>query len=155
MNKKILIGSIIAVAVIVIGSLITVSSNICAINANKMNEPGDSYHFQDVDVLIFGRCRSISSFDTWHGGLFVGDLEFFGVSTTNQPFERFNIFIKNQSSGEIFLELRLQYHSIQSLNASGVFFWGAIGSGFRTIPPIIIIKCHAEKLAISEGPWED
>jgi len=57
--------------------------------------------------------------------------------------------------GEVFFKLRLQYHTIHFLNATGVFFWGAIGSGVRTIPPIVIIKCHAEKLAISEGPWGD
>ena len=143
----------IILATLVMCCLVTITSNISTVNSSFIADPGDVRFFEDVDVLIFGRCRSISSFDTWHGGLFVGDLEFFGVSTTNQPFERFNIFIKNQSSGEIFLELRLQYHSIQSLNASGVFFWGAIGSGVRIIPPIIIIKCYAEKLAISEGPW--
>ena len=153
MNKKILLGSIIAVAIIVIGSLITVSSNICAINANKMNEPGDSYHFQDVDVLVFGRCRGMYSNGTWIGGLFVGDMHFAGITCYDNFLERFTVLIRNQSSGEKFFKLKLQYCSIHFLNTTGMFFWGQ--SGVSNIKPIVFIRCHAEKLAISEGPWED
>ena len=140
----------------IISCFLIVTSCISMGNSCLITNPGDESYFENVDVLLFGRCRSIFSFDdTWLGGLVVGDLEYCGASNTNQPFERFDILIKNLSSGEIFLKLKLQYHTIQFLNASGVFFWGAKGSGGSIFPPIIFIKCHAEKLAISEGPWDD
>ena len=59
------------IVLIVIGSLITVSSNFCAINAGEMNGSGDQYRFTDVDVLVFGRCRTIGSDGLWTGGLFI------------------------------------------------------------------------------------
>ena len=135
-------------------SLVTVSSNIFAISSNQENESGDTYHFQDVEVLVFGRCRGRSSDGSWVGRLFVGYIPFCGVTNFDNFLERFTVLVRNQSSGEIFFKIRLQYYDIQFVNATGVFFWGATGSGVSNLKPIVFIRCHAEKLTISEGPWD-
>ena len=143
------------IVLIVIGGLITVSSNICAINANKMNKSDDQYHFKDVEVLVFGRCRGRFSDGSWNDRLLVGNLHFGGVTNDDNFLERFTVLIRNQSSGEVFFKLRLQYYDIQFVNATGVFFWGSKGSGVSDLKPIVSIRCHTEQLIMSEGPWGD
>ena len=136
------------VTLVIIVILIIVTSCIPTISSNDNSESGDSYYFEDVNVLIFGRSRSIYSDDTWHGGLFVGQQKFCGVMTINKSLERLTILLRNQSSGEFFFKSRLRCHHIGMMNVTGVFFWGAIGSGTRIIPPIVFIICHADLLGI-------
>lgn len=130
------------------------SSNICAINANKMNKSGDQYHFQDVELFVFGRCRARFSDGSWNDRLLVGNITYGGVSNGDNFLERFTILVRNQSTGEHFFRLRMKYGDIQFVNATGVFFWGSKAGGVSNIKPIVFIRCHAEKLAISEGPWD-
>jgi len=134
-----------AVSPIVIGTAIGINDN--------NSESDDSYYFEDVNVLIFGRCRIIYSDDTWHGGLFVGYQEFCGVITKNKSLEKLTILLRNQSSGEFFFKSKLCCHHIGMMNVTGIFFWGAIGSGPRIIPPVVFIIGHAELLGITEGSW--
>ena len=143
------------IVLIVVVSLITVSSNLCAISASEMNRSGDSYHFTDVDVLVFGRCRTISSDGAWHGGIYMGQLQYARVLILNESFGRLTVILKNQSTGETFYHKGTGCYSIElHNNVTGVFFWGRKGALVTYFPPIVFIKCHAEKLTISEGPWD-
>jgi len=125
------------------------------VGSSFIDESEDEINFEDVTVLVFGRCRGRYSDGSWIGRLFVGNIPFGGVTNNDNFLERFTVLVRNQSSGGNFFKIRLQYYDIQFLNATGVFFWGSKGSGVSNIKPIVFIRCHAEKLAISEGPWDD
>lgn len=134
------------VVLIVMISLVTVSSNIFAISSNQENESGDTYHFQDVEVLVFGRCRII--IEPWNGRVFIGEIDHTGVATMETYFENINILIWNKSTGKLFSDWRLTSNVIYMYNITGFFYRGAISAISRFIPPKVFIFCHADRLTI-------
>lgn len=119
------------------------------------NDPHE-YYFEDVNVLVIGRCRTIeSSGGPWFGGLYKGTLSGAGIQTCDTWLERMHVFVYNNSLFNIYQKfLRLTNHTVGMENATGIFFWGAKGFGVRYIPPVIFVWCHADKLWIHDAEWE-
>jgi len=109
---------------------------------------GEDYYFEDADVLVIGRCRTIGSdaSDPWIGGLFIGTRYYSEAIASDTPLERLHVLIRNESTNEAFL--KLVNAGVYMFNASGIFYWGAKGMNVKKIPPLIFIKVHAESVHI-------
>ncbi|GAG84855.1 unnamed protein product, partial [marine sediment metagenome] len=109
---------------------------------------GKDYYFEDADVFVIGRCRTIGSDapDPWIGGLFIGTRYYSEAIASNTSLERLHVLIRNESTNIAFF--RLIGAGVYMFNAEGIFYWGAKGCGVRKIPPIVIIMCHAESVRI-------
>ena len=115
-----------------------------------LGETTDIIYAENVHVLVIGRCRTIGSDGTWHGGLFLGNQTHSAVETGNATLERLRVIVYNNSISIPWMTFsRLTRAFVEMNNASGVFFWSSKGSGVSILPPIIFVKCHTEKLWIS------
>ena len=109
---------------------------------------GEMY-FEDVDVLIIGRCRTIGSDGRWQksGALYIGNLTIaeLGIGTKLQ---RVHVIVYNETLYDSFI--RFANGTVCMRNASGIFFWGggASKSGVSFISPIVFIRCHTDRLWI-------
>jgi len=114
----------------------------------------DDYYFENVNILVIGRCSSVTSTDGWLGGLFVGKQEYPGIGVHDNILERIKIVIYNESIFKHQISLsKMKNISIFMNNAEGIFFWGGgIPYHVRLIPPVVILWCHAEKLWIYNLP---
>ena len=141
MKKKILVA-------LVIISFLTVSYvPIC--NARIFHDP-DEYYFENVNVIIFGRCREIGSDGTWMGGLFIGNQTYPDVLVTDTRFEGIRVKIFNESIFNPWVSLSgLINTDVYMRSAEGIFFWACWRQNSAgPIPPIVFIYCHAEKVWI-------
>lgn len=111
----------------------------------------DEYYFEDVYIVIIGRCRSIGSVDgEWKGGLFIGNQTHPSVHAYDAPLERLNIYIyKEFKSGSCFSLKQSKNTSIGLIDTNGVFFWGTLKQySARLIKPVVFVLCHAEEVYI-------
>jgi hypothetical protein len=118
-------------------------------SAGTLNEP-DEYYFEDVNVLIIGRCRTVCSDGTWPYGLFIGTLPYSGVDVTNNRFERIRVTIFNKTILNPWISLPGLTHIVVFMhNATGIFFYGVLTQfSLRLIPPIVFVSCYADKVWI-------
>ena len=127
-------------------SIITYIPLCSAGTINTSNE----YHFENVYVMITGRCRSIGSTGEWTGGLFIGNQSHPSVQAYNTRLERLNIDVYEQLKSNPCLSLkRLKNVEVHLINTKGIFFWGCwkqFSAG--PIPPIVFVYCYAEKISI-------
>ena len=108
------------------------------------------YDFKDVDVLIIGRSSFLVSWDNWSGGLVIGDMDYFVLFALSNSSNRFNVFLRDRSSGEFFFKSRLTHIYIEVGNSSGIFYFGSVGPNYRNVPPLVFIRCHAEGVWIRD-----
>ncbi|GAG03118.1 unnamed protein product [marine sediment metagenome] len=116
-------------------------------NCNLIVCDGEIY-FENVDVLIIGRCRTIGSDGRWRGALYIGNLTIadLGISA---KLERVHIIVYNKTFLNLYDSfIRFTKGVVCMRNASGIFFWGAAGSGVRFISPIVFVRCHTDWLWI-------
>ena len=120
------------------------------------SDPPHEYYFEDVNVLVIGRCRTIiSSGEPWSGGFYQGTLSGAEAHTCGTWFERMHVSVYNTSLSDIYQSFsRLTNHAVAMENATGIFFWGVKGFSVRYLPPIIFIRCHADRLWIHDAEWE-
>jgi hypothetical protein len=118
-------------------------------SAGTLNEP-EEYYFEDVNVLIIGRCRSVYSDGTWMHGLFIGTQPYSGVCVTNYRFERLRVTIFNKTILNPWILLPgLTNITVFMHNATGIFFYCVLVQfSVRLIPPIVFVYCHADKVWI-------
>jgi hypothetical protein len=152
--NKIIIAGIIGLLILSgLPGIIAVETEITNKNIRNTQESSTKIEddvYYDVDVLIFGRCRTLGvgyedpDGPNWTGYFFIGDLVGFFVDTCGYYDEWMLIIIRNEIITERFFEIRGDL-GISCINASGIFYWGAkLGCGFRLIAPRIFVKCHAE-----------
>jgi len=110
----------------------------------------DEYYFEDVNVFIVGRCRTIGSDGTWMGGFFVGTQQYPEVQVTDTRFEGIRIRIYNESmNNPLFSISRLINAKNDMRDAKGIFFWSCWNQfSARLIPPIVFVSCHAKEVLI-------
>ena len=111
----------------------------------------DEYYFEDVYVIITGRCGSIGSVnEEWTGGLFIGNQTHPDVQAFDGLLERLNINIYEQFISKPCLSLKQSKNTnVHLLDANGIFFWGCwkqYSAGL--IKPIVFVLCHAEEVHI-------
>jgi len=134
------------VFLMMIAVLIIATSIIPTIGSSFIDESEDEINFEDVTVLVFGRCRII--IEPWNGRVFIGEIDHIGVATMETYFENINILIWNKSTGKLFSDWRLTSNVIYMYNITGFFYRGAISAISRFIPPKVFIFCHADRLTI-------
>ncbi len=110
----------------------------------------DEYYFEDVNVLIIGRCRTIGSDGTWVKGLFIGNQSCPEVQVTDSRFERIRVTIFNESIFNPWISFsRLINTKVFMRDAKGIFFWASLKQfSARLIPSIVFVSCHAERVWI-------
>jgi len=110
----------------------------------------DEYYFEDVNVFIFGRCRTIGSDGTWIKGLFIGNQSYPKVQVTDTRFEGLRVIIFNESIfNPCFSISKLIDALVFMHDAKGIFFWGCWKQfSARLIPPIVFVSCHANNVLI-------
>lgn len=117
----------------------------------------DEYY--DVNVFVFGRCRTIVSRSEdpegpfWNGGLYIGYQYGVEVGSTGIYDEWVFYLIRNDSTNVKGLKIRGTLN-VAGTNASGLFYWGAKGTGASLIAPRIFCIYHAEKVSIIQD-WEE
>jgi hypothetical protein len=116
--------------------------------------PGEEIHYEDVDILLIGRCRTVYSTGRWDvHGLYIGSESFIGIGGLTTRWEDVDIRVRSASVSDEFIDLT--NISVGMRNVNGIFFWAVWTSNpVRTIPPRIIIRCHAEDLWIRGEGWE-
>ena len=122
-------------------------SPICS--SNTYTTYGEEYYFEDVNVLVIGRCRTIAfdgSDPLWTERLFIGTRSYVAAFASDTPLERMHVLIRNESTHETFF--KLVNAGVHMFNASGVFYWGAKGFDVKKIPPLIIIMVNVENVCI-------
>jgi hypothetical protein len=110
----------------------------------------DEYHFENIYVIITGRCRTIGSTGEWMGGLFIGNQSHPSIEAFNTPLERLNINIYEQLKTNPCFSLRQAKNiSVHLINTKGIFFWSCWSqSSASFIPPIVFVYCYTEKISI-------
>ena len=112
------------------------------------NAKSDEYYFENVNVLVIGKCRTIDSDGTWMGGLFIGTQQCPGVQVTDTRFEGIRVKIYNESIYDPWFSVSGLTNSVVCMhNTKGIFFW-ACWKQFSAgpIPPIVFVSCHAEEV---------
>jgi len=117
-----------------------------SLHCRACDGPNDQYYFEDVNVLLIGRCRAIGSDGTWNGGLFIGEQLSPDISSEGTHFEGLRVLVYNTSIFNLYTSFSESTIVVSMRDATGVFFWGAKGFGVRRIPPIIFVQCHVEKV---------
>ena len=125
---------------------------------NFINSKSIDVMYNNSEVFIFGRCRSMIVFyndskPPYNGGLYFGKL--FGIyfSTCEYYDEWLLILIQNESIKDRYLKIRGKI-GIGFSETSGIFYWGGIGYGERIIGPRIFVRCYAEKVCVTQD-WEE
>ena len=110
----------------------------------------DEYYFEDVYVVITGRCGSIGTSGDWMGGLYIGNQTHPTINAYDLPLERLNINIyKEFKSGPCFSLKQSKDIGVDIIDTNGIFFWGCWKQySARLIPPAIFVLCHAEEVYI-------
>lgn len=140
MKRKVL-ASALLLLIILLGPIFI---SICS-----CGEDPKEYYFENVNVFVVGRCRTICSDGTWLGGLFSGNLKAADAMTDNEPLERFRVIVYNESIFHPHATFSRLYDATVGVRyANGVFFWSAKGNGISIFPPAVFIWCHAEKVWI-------
>ncbi len=108
------------------------------------------YFFDNVNVLVIGRCRSIASSDgIWAGGLYKGSMQAVEAQTDRTPLERLRVIVYNETITDPWMTFSgLKQASVGGHDVNGLFFWSAKGFGVSKIPPIVFIRCHAERFEV-------
>lgn len=136
----------------VISNLIIITSNISAIGQCASDGADGEKYYENVDVLIIGRCRTIISDGKWNGLLYMGDLSIAGISVHDLSFEKAHIIVFNSSIINPIDSFTGYVRGwIYMKNASGVFFWSKFKSGVYLIPPFVFIRCHADQIWICDS----
>jgi hypothetical protein len=111
----------------------------------------DEYYFEDVYVIITGRCGSIGSVDEeWTGGLFIGNQTHPTINAYDLPLERLNINIYKEFKSDPFFSLiQSKDIGVDIIHTNGIFFWGCWKQySARLIPPVIFVICYTEEIYI-------
>jgi len=110
----------------------------------------DVYYFEDVDIFIIGRCRTVFSTGLWNKSLYIGYESFAGADATLTPLERLHIRVKKGLTTKRLFPMLINA-AVDIKHAKGIFFWGCeeqFSAGL--IPPVVFIRCHAEKVWIHD-----
>jgi len=112
------------------------------------NVSNNRTYYKNMNIVIIGRCCTISSTGEWSNLLFIGELSHAGVHASDTWLEGITILVYNKSYAKGFVKLRNTIVNID--DGSGIFFWGArkqFGAG--PIPPVVLVWCHSEILWIT------
>lgn len=130
--------------ILVITFLVIVS----IVPASSCNESENSIYYEDTRMVLFGRCRTISSSGEWSNRLLIGELSHAGVHASDTWLEGVTIVVYNKSYAKGFPRMTNTIVNID--DAVGIFFFGERKQfGARLVPPIVFVWCHAEKLWIT------
>jgi hypothetical protein len=110
---------------------------------------GEEYFFENVNVLIVGRCRTIRSDGSWLGGLYKGPMHLFGVTAWHTPLERLQIVVYNETILDPWMTFSRLRNSTGGDSVNGTFYWGGEENGVSLIPPIIFVHCFAERFQVN------
>jgi len=110
----------------------------------------DVYYFEDVDIFIIGRCRTIFSTGKWVTGVYIGYESYVGIEAAFTPLERLHIVVKDGLVIKKFFPLLFNV-GIDMNDVKGIFFAG-VSEQFSAglIPFIVFVRCHAERLWIHD-----
>jgi hypothetical protein len=108
----------------------------------------DEYYFENVNVIIFGRCRDIRSEGTWIRGLFIGTSLYPSVGVGDTHFEKLRVKIYNESIFNPWKSFSGLINTVVCMHdAKGIFFYGCWKHySARWIPPIVFVLCHAQEV---------
>jgi len=107
----------------------------------------DEHYFENVNVLVTGRIRTVLSDGVWNVGLFIGFEPFCAVVANDSHFEGIRVTIFNESVTDPWLSLPRAINTfVEVENAEGIFFWKYLSLPF--MPSIVFVVCHAEKVWI-------
>ena len=98
-----------------------------------------SQHFENVNALILGRCRTITSGTPWLKRLFIGSQSYFGVGVSDTPYETMRVIIFNkQSTGTLMSQSGIINSVVFMQAVTGIFYYGC-GKSFciNQIPPVV------------------
>ena len=157
------------ISVLIIGVLLLTGLAGLSVTGNKANKKvtkdildniskSIDERFNESDVFIFGRCRSIIVFydnpqgPEWIGGLYIGKLFATYVSMCDYNDEWMIVLIRNETNNTRFFKFRGRM-GMGCKNTSGYFYWGAKGNGIKLLAPRIFIKCYAERVYVTQD-WE-
>lgn len=146
MTSKLIIEVFTIMALIIISSI-----NYCSLtNAKHL----DSYHFENVKVLIIGRCRSIESDGQWIYWYYRGAMNECAVYVYHTWLERIKIIIYNESiSHPLCVLSNVTDKAIQLHYVNGTFFYETFHQfAARKIPPIVFVHCTAWSVDIIDNP---
>lgn len=159
MNKKILIGSIIAVVILVLVSLTGVvgyqtKKPISAVCSPISNEPPEEdIYLEDVKILLIGRCRSIGCLGDWNWKwLHIGYFHIFDLHIGTTELEVAKIIVYNESIADPYMSLSgLTRTYVLTWNATGIFYYSGWMGHYSKIPWRIFFHCHADRLWIKDS----
>ena len=108
---------------------------------------GDTTHYEDCVVLIVGRCNTVTGPILWRHGLFVPKIKrSITIEANGEDGEGISIFIRNHQIGIYFDNENIK---IKLNQVKGVFYWGGKSLLFNNDPPLILARCIAEDMWIT------
>ena len=136
---------------VIITLTILVSVSIIPLGSAITFHDSDEYYFEDVNVLIIGRCRTIGSDEAWVKPLFIGSQPYPKIHASATRFERLRVIIFNDSINAPIVSLSgLINTDVFMHDADGIFFHGCWAQfSARLIPSIVFVYCHADKVWIN------
>ena len=136
---------------VVITLTILVSVSIIPLCGANASHDSDEYYFEDVNVLIIGRCRTIGSDGSWKIPIHIGFSLGIAVQVGYDQFERINVKVYNESISHPLTSFsNLVGSTVVGNNVTGIFFWSCLRQhNARLIPPIVFVWCHADKVWIN------
>ena len=138
--KKI-VTSILMVCIMLMLTITT--SSISIKERSTIKTVDNEYQFENVNVLITGRARSISyapdeAWDPIDEELYIGPLDIISVSTRGTELENLTIKVTDSDTGEILFNKHKVFGCVESEDVDGYFYWGLIGDGNDwSWPPIV------------------
>jgi len=144
-----------AVALTVAVGLVIITLNIPVYRSEMLNVE-EEYYFEDVNLLLIGRCRTVGASGFVWTGLKIGKDVRVDAIIGDTWLEKANIIVYNKSISDPYMSLFWVTNTYIGVhNATGVFFvgaWKQFSVGF--IPFRVFILCHAEQLRIREKDSE-
>jgi hypothetical protein len=110
---------------------------------------GEEYYFENVNVVIIGRCRAIDSDGSWLGGLYKGWMHHFGVTAWHTPLERIRVIVYNESIIHPWMTFYRLRNSTGGNQVNGTFFWDSEDDSASLFPPIVFVHCYAERFQVN------
>ena len=119
---------------------------------NNFYETSDELYFENVNILLIARCRTVLCEHLWFDKLFfIGEQAHFSIGV-HHFLQRVHIIIYNESvSNPYFTLFQLKDVIIFMRNVSGFFFINSwMKFSVRLFPFVIFLNCHTDKLWIRD-----
>ena len=147
-----------AIALTVAIGLVITTLNIPVGCSNPSNdpEPEEEFYFEDINILVVGRCRDIGWVRNWNmRWLHIGFFDAFDVVIGTTWLEKANIIVYNKSLFDSYISLSgLTKTYVLVWNATGIFYYSGWMGNCGLIPWKVFFNCHADRLWIRYPGWE-